>query len=179
MRFHGPIVTASAALALIAAGGLVSTASAATNALPALTVTMTNSSITTSSGLTVHAGRTQIHVVATDGEHDLQVLKLARGYSFEQASADFQNLSNGDVATVRRVDKNIRFLGGTAATPGSPGLFAETLYAGSYMLVDTNGTAHSALRVVGSPPRRQAQTAAGHRSRWQGNQRAASAWSPA
>lgn len=155
MRFQRSVVASSMVVAMTAGGGLLAplTANAAAG-LPTLTVTMTAKTITTSSGTTVHAGRTQIKVIATDGEHDLQLVKLARGYSLTSATKDFMSLFNGDVATVRRVDKNIRFFGGATAVPGQPGLFAETLYAGTYMLVDTNGRAHNVLHVLGRPPAR-------------------------
>lgn len=169
VRFFRSVTAVCAALTLGAGTAVLApTAASAAAPLPTLTVTMSANGISTSSGTTVHAGRVMIRVVSTGGEHDLQLAKLARGYSLAQASKDFAGLFGpGNVPAVRRVDRNVHFLGGASVTPGHPALFAETLYAGTYQLIDTNGPAHSVLNVVGTPPRRgwvaQSSTIIGNR----------------
>jgi hypothetical protein len=151
-----PLVAATTATTLLAAGAALLAPSAASAAapLPTLTVTMTAKKITTSTGSSMHAGRVIIKAVAVGGERDLQLMKLTPGYTLAQADKDINQLFFGKVAVVKRVDSKIRFLGGTAAVPGTPGMFAETLYAGTYVLADSNSAVRSVLHVTGTPPRR-------------------------
>lgn len=168
-----PLVAATTATTLLAAGAalLAPTAASASASLPTLTVTMTAKRISTSSGSSVHAGRMIIKAVAVGGERDLQLVKLTPGYTLAQADKDLNAVFSGNVAVVKRVDSKVRFLGGAAATPGTPGVFAETLYAGTYVLADTSSSVRSVLHVTGTPPRRgwvaQTSTITGTRAdRW-------------
>jgi hypothetical protein len=114
---------AATSLLLTATAGLAATGGAAeasgthhTSARAAqLTVTITTSrkglDLSTSR---IRPGRTTFKVVRPhkSGKGLIEVLRLRKGYSFADASKDFGGLFSGDVAAVRRIDKNIVFYGG-------------------------------------------------------------------
>ena len=144
----------AAAVAATPALGVVGTTSPAdaSGSVPTVTVTM-GKSIALSTGTRLHAGRVLFKVVSPTGDHALQILKLVKpGYTPKQAIPDVNAAFNGNVAAVRRIDANIRWLGGTDAPAGHPGKFAETLYAGKYYFTDQNSNAFSVVTVYGTPP---------------------------
>ncbi|MGB8652021.1 MAG: hypothetical protein WCD35_15315, partial [Mycobacteriales bacterium] len=147
----GAVSVGAAVLALSAA---LTTPAAAAAPVPVRSVTITNRAISVAGGTTMHAGRVIFVVRTPSGDHALQLLKLKRGYTPRQAIADVNAAFSGNIPAIRRVDANIKWLGGAEATPGHPGMFAETLYAGTYYAVDQGGNAMTTLHVFGTPPPR-------------------------
>jgi hypothetical protein len=152
---------AAAALSTVALtiGGLAGAADAAASApakVPTVVVHMTSKSVTLSTGSKLHAGRVLFKVVSAKGEHDLQIARLHSGYTLQQAGADLNQAFGGDVAAVRRVDKNITFRGGAEAEPKSPGHFATVLKKGRYVFLDQDTNSYTWVNVVGSAPARAA-----------------------
>jgi len=148
--------TAAASLAagtlLSAAGLLTATSVDASAAAPrSVTVTMTNKSISFSTGTALPAGRVLFQVKTAKGEHTLQLLHLHSGYTKNQAEHDINAAFGGDVKAVKRVDKNIDWLGGVDTTPGHPGKVAINLAEGSYLAVDQESNASMQFTVgIGS-----------------------------
>ena len=60
------------------------------------------------------------------------------------------NAFGGNKAAIKRVDKNITWLGGIDAPAGHPGTVATVLKPGSYLATDQNSNAISAFDVVSS-----------------------------
>ena len=142
-------ITALASSVLV---GLAPSSALAAAAPPTVTVTMSGKTLSISTGTSLHAGRYLIKVVVPSGDDTLQLAKLAApGYSFAQASKDVNSAFGGNIAAIRRVDKNIHWLGGAEGTPGHPGMFVETLYAGSYVFLAQNANAVLHVRVFGTP----------------------------
>lgn len=152
---------AAAALSTVALtiGGLAGAADGVASApakVPTVVVHMTSKSVTLSTGSTMHAGRVLFKVTSAKGQHDLQIARLHKGYSLQQAGADLGQAFGGDVAAVRRVDQNITFRGGAEAAPKSPGRFATVLNKGRYVFIDQDSNAYTWVNVVGSAPARAA-----------------------
>ncbi|MGH3471022.1 MAG: hypothetical protein ACRDPG_03125 [Nocardioidaceae bacterium] len=105
-------------------------------------------------GESMRAGRVIFRVVTKHGNHELQLLRLHRGYSIQEASVDFGKAFQGNVPAVRRLDNNITFLGGASATPTRPGKFSVTLRKGRYVAVDQDSNALAMLRVFGTNAKR-------------------------
>lgn len=148
---------AALSTAALTAGGLAGAGSAASSTpakVPVVVAHISGKSISLSTGATIHAGRVLFRVVCGKGVHFLQVARLRHGYTLAQAQADLPKAFGGDVAVVRRIDRNINFRGGAEARPQRPGLFGITLFAGRYLLIDQNSNAHRFLTVTGSPPLR-------------------------
>ena len=118
---------------------------------------MTSKHIRLSVGDHMRAGRVMFKVVARDDRnHELQLLRLHRGYTAREAQADFGKAFSGNVAAVRRIDANITFLGGAPAKVGKPGWFSVKLHANRYMVVDQQGSGATVLTVRGTAPARPA-----------------------
>ena len=156
------LVAALAVLGLATSGLLAAPATAApaspdlsVKGVPTVVATMTKTHIRLSVGHHTRAGRVMFKVVAGDDHgHELQLLRLHRGYTARQAQADFGKAFRGNVAAVNRVDHHITLLGGAAAKPGRPGWFSVNLHANRLMVVDQNGPAATVLRVHGKPASR-------------------------
>jgi hypothetical protein len=149
----------------VASGGLLAAPATAAPAPPDLSVKgvptvvarMTSHHITLSVGHRIRAGNVVFKVVSGDDRgHELQLLRLHRGYTPKEAQADFAKAFRGNVAAVNRVDDNITFLGGAPAKPGKPGWFSVKLHANRLMVVDQNGPAAAVLRVHGKAAPRPA-----------------------
>lgn len=161
-----------ALLVLTAATGLVASTTGVSQAstLPPprhITATVSNSSISLSTH-SVRAGYAQITVKVTSGDHTLQLLKIYPGYSLAQAKRDIATLNSDkpSLAAIRRIDHGIHFLGGAEATAGHPAVFGETLYRGTYYVIDQNGPAMTRLYVYGTVVHRQAPHIAGVITAW-------------
>lgn len=131
--------TLAAATATASAGLLGATAHLAASASTApriVTVTITGHGVTMEPGTTLPAGKVVFKVEVPKGDHTLQLAHLHDGYSKKQAGQDVNAAFGGDVKAVRRVDRNIDWLGGNEATPGHPGMFAINLSQGSYLALD-------------------------------------------
>ena len=136
------ITSATGLLAATAAGAAGSTAP------KTVTVTMTSKSISLSTGTSIPAGQVFFTVKTAKGEHTLQLLQLHSGYTARQAEHDINAAFGGDVKAVKRVDKNISWLGGVDATAGHPGKVSVNLQPGSYMAVDQESNATTKFTVV-------------------------------
>lgn len=149
-----------------AAAGVVATVMATTGAafvpasgatvgrVPTITATVTAKAIRLSSGPSTHAGRVRFHVTTPAGDHVLQLLKLRDGYTATQFRHDINLAFEGRLAAIRRIDRRVFWAGGAEARPNHPGTFAETLYAGTYYVLDQNGGGVTKLHVEGTPPPR-------------------------
>jgi hypothetical protein len=124
--------------------------------IPTVVVHMVNDHINIDGGNTVHAGKIQFKVVTGHGGHLLQILRLHRGYTVQDAGHDFGPAFSGDLDAIRRLDENITWRGGALARPHNPGKFVVTLHAGHFIMFDQNGTALEHLTVRGDVPQRPA-----------------------
>ncbi|MFY9913971.1 MAG: hypothetical protein WAK18_04830 [Nocardioidaceae bacterium] len=131
-----------------------SAATKATGHIPTVVAHMSKAAIHLSVGHRVHAGRTIFTVKTRKGTHTLQLLRLHKGYTMQQAGADINKAFGGDLAAIRRVDHRITFLGGASARPGRPGEFAVNLRAAKLVLLDQNSNAATNLKVFGKTPSR-------------------------
>jgi len=158
------VVATLAALGLAASGLLTATATAApappdlsVKGVPTVVARMTSHRIHLSVGHDMRAGRVMFKVVSGDGHsHELQLLRLHRGYTIREAQADFGKAFRGNVPAINRLDDNITFLGGAPAKQDKPGWFSVKLPANRFMVVDQNGPAATFLRVHGTAPKRPA-----------------------
>ena len=156
------MVAALAVLGLAASSLLTAPATAApapsdlsVKGVPTVVARITSDHIRLSVGHDMRAGRVMFKVVTGDDRnHELQLLRLHRGYTPQDAQADFAKAFRGNVAAINRLDDHITFLGGAPAKPGKPGWFSVKLPANRFMLVDQNGPAATFLRVHGTPPSR-------------------------
>lgn len=157
------IVAALAVFGLAASSLLTAPATAApepaadlsVDGVPTVVARMTSKHISLSVGDHMRAGRVMFKVVTRDDRnHELQLLRLHRGYTAREAQADFGKAFRGNVAAVRRLDDNITFLGGAPAKVGKPGWFSVKLHANRYMVVDQQGSGVTALTVRGTVPAR-------------------------
>jgi hypothetical protein len=111
-------------------------------------VTVTGHGITMEPGTTLPAGKVYFKVKAPKGDHTLQLVHLHAGYSQKQAGHDINAAFGGDTKAVRRIDRNIDWLGGNEATAGHPGMFAVHLSPGSYVAIDQDSNAVQPFDVV-------------------------------
>jgi hypothetical protein len=124
----------------------------ASTSLKTVTVTLSGKTVTLSTGNSLHAGR-YIFKVVNNGEDDaLQLLTLASGFTPAQANRDVGAAFGGNLPAIRTIDTKIHWFGGVDSSPGRPGYFAETLYAGTYYFTEQNGSAKTAVHVFGTPP---------------------------
>lgn len=130
-------------VATCAAAGLLGSttaASATTASPPTVTVTMSKSAISFGHNNQIAAGTTLFKVVAVKGQHALQIVRLHKGYSLQQAGSDINKAFSGNVPAINRVDKNVTLYGGVGGSPGHPGYFTQTLSAGTYYAFDTDAS---------------------------------------
>lgn len=161
---RSPRIVAALAVLGLAAGTLLTAPATAAPApaadlsvdgVPTVVARMTSTHISLSVGDHMRAGRVMFKVVSRDDRnHELQLLRLHRGYTAQQAQADFGKAFSGNVAAVRRLDANITFLGGAPAKVGKPGWFSVKLHANRYMVVDQQGSGATVLTVRGTAPAR-------------------------
>lgn len=115
-----------------------------------VTVTIAGHGITMEPGTSLPAGDVVFRVKAAAGEHTLQLVRLHAGYTKKQAGNDVDAAFAGHVKAVRRVDKNVDWLGGNLAAPGHPSRFAAHLTPGSYFAIDQDSSANLGFDVVAS-----------------------------
>jgi len=145
--------------AVLSLSGLSNTAATATPAagkshVPTVVAHMSKSAIHLSVGHTVHAGRVKFHVVSTQGGHTLQVVRLHKGYTLQQAKTDVNKAFRGDLNAIRRVDHRISWMGGAPARVDHPGDFSIRLPHGDLVLIDQNNPTFFRLHVFGKAPAR-------------------------
>ncbi|MDT5018410.1 MAG: hypothetical protein QOD39_4570 [Mycobacterium sp.] len=97
---------------------------------------------------TVAAGFATFRISTEHREHSIQMLKLRGDYTLRQARSDLDRAFQGKLRAIKRVDTKILWLGGATATPEHDGLFAETLYSGTYILLDVEGAGLTRLHVT-------------------------------
>jgi hypothetical protein len=152
----GVAALSAAGMAVVATVGAEGAGASTPGNVPTVTVHMYAKSISLSTGSTMHAGRTIFRVVTPKGDHELQIARLHKGYTLQQAGADLNKAFSGDVAAIRRVDSHITFRGGVESRPNHPGKFSTVLTAGSYVFTDQNSNVAKIIKVTGTPPVRKA-----------------------
>lgn len=149
MRNRGVTLAATiGAGVVLAAGTLAPGAAVASSGITTVTVTMSAKAITLSTGKAALDNSLTNFVVKTkSGDHVLQVLQLAAGYSVSQAKKDIDAAFAGNLKAINHVDTKITWLNGAEATPDKPGMMAISLPAGDYYFVDQNGDASTKVHV--------------------------------
>jgi hypothetical protein len=100
---------------------------------------------------TIHAGRVRFRAHTPQGGHEMQLLRLHKGYQPAQLRKDVGQAFQGNLAAIRRLDHRVSWLGGAGTRPKHPGIYSVFLRAGTYFVVDQNGPGAARLRVVGTP----------------------------
>lgn len=150
MNLRTRVAAVGAALATAVSGtALLPTQVDAAGRIPAIRATVTNQAIRLSQH-TVRAGLVKFRVVAPSGDHELQLIRLHKGYSQSQFFTDINRALQGKVHAVRQVDRRVSWAGGAEATKNHPGRFAVTLTPGTWIVGDQNGTAITTLTVTGA-----------------------------
>jgi hypothetical protein len=162
MQFRKHAVVALAATAA-AVGSMAVGVSATHAAAPApyhvVTVHVNNHRVLVGKNNTIGAGRTLFHVVTHQGDHQMNIVRLRKGYSPPQFAQDIGQAFQGNVKAVRRVDKNSVFRGGAEARPGNNGAFSANLGPNTYYFFDSNSNSFARVRVVGKmSPRTDVRT---------------------
>src|SRR5262245_7494056 len=111
VRKRTAAIVATAALTVATAGTAVATvavrsgsqAAAAAAPVPVITVHMSNSAITLSSGSSIRAGRVTFKIVAANRGHALQIVRLHPGYTPQDAGKDFPKAFQGDTSAIHRI----------------------------------------------------------------------------
>jgi hypothetical protein len=166
MRYRVRVVATGAAISLMAAMTQLAPAAHAARptderaAAPVVTAKMTATKITLSED-SVRAGLLTFKATTKKGVHDLQLVKLAAGYPPEQAFADVALAFKGNLDAIARVDKNIDFLGGAEAKPGTAGWYQVSLKAGQYFALDADTNTLAPFAVTGSVQKRGAEATEG------------------
>jgi len=145
-------VAASAAALATAVGGtaLLPTQADAVGTIPTVNVFLGAKGLHMST-TTVHAGRVKFNARTPKGDHELQLLRLHKGYTPAQLGKDVNAGFQGNVAAVKRLDHRVTWLGGAETKPNHPGSYSVYLRPGTYFVVDQNGPGAARLRVVGTP----------------------------
>jgi hypothetical protein len=160
MKFRKSIALGAAAIAaasLSATAVLGASAAGASEraGIPTVTVHVGGGKIGVIGGATLHAGRIHFRVITGSGTHILQILRLHRGYSLQDAGQDFGPAFGGNTAAIRRLDDNVTWRGGAQARPNKPGSFVVTLRKGTFYFIDQNSNARPRkVTVVGTTPHR-------------------------
>lgn len=140
-----------------ATGAVARPAAHRARGVPTVVARMTHQHIRLNVGHHLRPGRVVFKVLTGDGKHhELQLLRLHRGYTAQEAQSDFTKAFRGEVDAVRRLDENITFLGGGPTRSDKPGRFAVNLAPNRYMLVDQDGPAATPLTVRGKRVHRPA-----------------------
>jgi hypothetical protein len=158
IRKRAAIGVATVGVATLAISGLAApgSAGAAKAAKIPVVVAHINSKHINLNTSSVRAGTVEFKVVSHKGDHQLQIAKLHKGYSLQQAGGDLGKAFGGDTKAINRIDHRITFRGGAEAKPKHPGAMSVKLPKGQYVLLDLNGNAFTFLKVHGSSPAHQA-----------------------
>jgi hypothetical protein len=157
MRLNRParLVTAALSAVAVSAVGLAGASDAgASTTIPVITVHISSTHVRLSTGNTIHAGRVIYRVVTTKGDHALQVARLHRGYTLQEAGQDLNKAFSGDVQAIRRVDSHITFRGGAETRPNHPGRVSIVLSKGHFVFLDQDSNAYTMVSVFGTTPSR-------------------------
>jgi hypothetical protein len=161
MKFSKPLTLGVAAataatLGAVAVVGTPAVGASERGRIPTVVVHMVNDHINIDGGNTLHAGKIRFKVVTGQGGHLLQILRLHRGYTIQDAGQDFGPAFSGDKDAIRRLDENITWRGGALARPHNPGKFVVTLREGHFIMFDQNGSGLIQVNVRGDVPERPA-----------------------
>lgn len=117
------------------------------------------------SATTIRPGKTLFTITRNGSGGALEVLRLKPGYSLTQAMRDFGKLFTGNVAAVKRVDKNVVFYGGlpTPKTSGTTNQFGVDIdKAGRYYVVNLDKNKVATFRAKGSHQNRSLPATGGY-----------------
>ena len=157
LRMRTALLAGVATATALAVPLIAQTTADAAGSVPTITAHMTKQQVRLSR-TTVHAGTILFQAISDDGRfHQLQVARLHKGYTLQNAESDFGKAFSGDVKAVRRIDDNVSFRGGAPAhRSGYPGQVAINLVAGHYYVLDQNGRGLAALNVRGAEGKQRA-----------------------
>ena len=117
--------------------------------VPIVPVHVNNKSIQVGAHNTIAAGRSIFHVTTGKGVHQVNIVKLKKGYSLPQFGQDIGKALSGNVPAVNRVDRRTVLRGGTEAGPKHPGASRPTCRRGSSCFIDVNTNKFTFVKVVG------------------------------
>jgi hypothetical protein len=154
------LLTASAAGLALSSGSAQATGShvshrAATKLV--ITIKDTGTSVSLSDSR-IRPGNTIFKIKAHgQGSSGLQVVRLVDGYTLTDAFTDLNAAFGGDVPSIKRVDRNIKFYGGNQMNPkgAGPTFWGVRLdKAGTYYVLDIDSNALTTLKVKGTKQKR-------------------------
>lgn len=151
------VIGLMAATAVVGAAATVPSAAGAAGLapVPVVPVHVTNNGITVGVHNIITAGRTIFHVTTGKGVHQINIVKLQKGYTLSQFGQDVAQAFGGNVKAVQRVDRRTVLRGGTEAGPKHPGAFSANLPAGTFYFIDVDTNQLAAVKVVGKATPRQ------------------------
>ena len=161
-RLRRAVATATATI-VVSAGLAATSGTALAAAPPVIAVHMHSTDFSVGSPTTRRAGRVTF-AVSTDARQggSLNIFKTSPGVTAQQVMkeivADITGAPKVAAAATRALVRDARFYGGADVVPGTPMRVTETLYAGTYFLVDVSQvfalhkfTSLHVLHVFGSP----------------------------
>jgi hypothetical protein len=87
---------------------------------------------------TIQPGVNEFHITSAK-RSSFQIGMPAAGYTEDMAKADIEaGLDKGNVAAIKRFEKNVTLFGGASSSPDTPGMLFVDLPAGSYWALDTS-----------------------------------------
>lgn len=157
-RKHAAVALAATAAAV---GSMAVGVTAAHAAAPApyhvVTVHVNNQRILVGKNNVIGAGRTLFHVVTHKGDHQINVVRLRKGYTPPQFAQDIgKAFGQGDVKAINRVDREAIFRGGAESRPGWSNSFSANLGPNLYYFFDSNTNKAVPVKVVGKMSPRKA-----------------------
>jgi hypothetical protein len=147
-------------MATTAVAGAVATVPSAAGAaglapVPVVQVRDTHNGVKVGANNVIAAGRTIFHVTTDKGAHQINIVKLKKGYSLPQFGQDIGKAFGGDVKAINRVDRRTVLRGGTQAGQKHPGAFTANLPAGNFLFIDVDTNKFVGVKVVGKPTPRK------------------------
>jgi hypothetical protein len=161
-RKHAAVALAATAaavgsMAVSATAAHATAAHAAPKPYHVVTIHVNNHRVLVGKNNRIQAGRTLFRVVTHKGDHQMNIVRLRKGYSLPQFGQDVgAGLGSGNVKAIKRVDKNAVFRGGAEARPGWNGAFSANLGPNTYYFFDSNTNKFAPVKVVGKLGRRAA-----------------------
>lgn len=153
MHFRKSAAVALAATAATLGAMTVSTTAAHAAAKPApyhvVTIHVNNKRVVVGKNNVIGAGRTLFHVVTSKGDHQINIVRLRKGYTLPQFGQDVGSAFSGDKKAIRRLDSKAVFHGGAEARPGWSNSFSANLGPDLYYFFDSNTNKFVPVKVVG------------------------------
>jgi hypothetical protein len=137
MRLRTLLVIAAAVLALPAAAG----AGPLRPPSQSVAVTVRGSQITILHAASLHSGGIHFRIAGSDTMHQIQLLRLRPGYSYQALRRDRAASHDRGTTAIeagRRIFRRAIFVGGAVSFPHAPASFAVTLAPGTYYLGELN-----------------------------------------